>query len=59
MVMSLPHRAVLPILMPDGILLTRLVVDEGVHVTQVVAGGGRFTVHVDVYANVLVVMTPP
>ena len=30
--MAVPHRAVLPILMRDGILLTRLVVGTGVHI---------------------------
>ena len=48
MIMSLlvrPHRVVLPILLPGGILLTRLVIGVGVHVTQVVAGADRCTVH--------------
>ena len=58
MVMSLlvrPHRTVLPFLMPGGCPLTRLVVGVGVHVTEVVAGLDRLTVHMDVYAHVLVV----
>ena len=42
--------------MPGGILLTRLVIGVGVHVTQVVAGADRCTMHMDVYADVLVVM---
>ena len=52
-----PSRAVLPILMSDGILLVRLVVCAGVHVTQVVSGANRCSVHMDVYADVLVVST--
>ena len=55
--MAVPHRAVLPILMRDGILLTRLVVGTGVHITEVVSGGNRLTIHVNVYASVLVVRT--
>ena len=55
--MAVPHRAVLPILMRDGILLTRLVVGTGVHITEVVSGGNRLTIHVNVYASVLVVGT--
>ena len=55
--MAVPHRAVLPILMCDGILLTRLVFGTGVHITEVVSGGNRLTIHVNVYASVLVVRT--
>ena len=50
-----PHRTVLPILMPGGFLLTRLVIGVGVHVTQVVASLDRLTVHMDVYVDILVV----
>ena len=46
-----------PILKPGGVLLTRLVIGVGVHVTQVVAGLNRLTVHMDVYADILVVNT--
>ena len=53
--MAVPHRAVLP--MRDGIILTRLVVGTGVHITEVVSGGNRLTIHVNVYASVLVVRT--
>ena len=55
--MSLPHRAVLAILLPEGVrvLLTRLVVGSGVHMTEVVSGINRCTIHMDIYANVLVV----
>ena len=51
------YGAVLAILMPHGILLTRLIVDAGVHVAEVVAGTGRVTVHMRVYTNVLRVRT--
>ena len=50
-----PNRAVLAILMPGGINVTRLVVGVGVHVTQVVTGLTRLTVHADVYGDVLAV----
>ena len=33
--------------------MTRLVVSEGIRVTQVVAGVGRLTVHMDLYGDVL------
>ena len=54
MVMSLlvqPHRMVLPILMPGGILLTRLVIGVGVHVTQVVAGLDNTPVYIQVESS--------
>ena len=57
MVMSLlvrPNRVVLPILIPGGIPLTRLTVGVGVYVTQVVVGTHRCTLHMDIYADVLV-----
>ena len=60
MVMSLlvqPHRMVLLILMPGGVLLIRLVNGVGVHVSQVVTSLDRLTVHVDVYGDILVVRT--
>ena len=44
---------VLAILVPEGVLLTRLVVDVGVYVTEMVTGPDRLTLHVTVYANVL------
>ena len=50
--MAVPHRAVLPILMHDG-----MVVGTGVHITEVVSSGNRLTIHVNVYASVLVVRT--
>ena len=50
-----PNRAVLAVLIPGGIEVTRLVVGMGVHVTQVVTGLTRLTVHADVYGDVLVV----
>ena len=37
-IMSQPHRAVLPVLIQDGVLLTRLVVGPGIHITEVVSG---------------------
>ena len=37
--------AVLPILMPGGILLTRLLIGVGVHVTQVVSGTYLYCAH--------------
>ena len=55
-VMSLlvrPKRVVLVFLMSSDIVMTRLVVSEGIRVTEVVAGVGRLTVHMDLYADVL------
>ena len=55
-VMSLlvrPKRVVLAFLMSSDIVMTRLVVSEGIRVTQVVAGVGRLTVHMDLYGDVL------
>ena len=40
-------------LMSSDIVMTRLVVSEGIRVTQVVAGVGRLTVHMDLYGDVL------
>ena len=48
-----PYGAVLLVLMPRGILLTRLVVCHRIHVTQVVTSIDRFTIHMDMYADVL------
>ena len=57
--MAVPQRAVLPILMCDGILLIRLVVGTGVHIAEVVSGPNLLTIHmhVNVYARVLIVRT--
>ena len=55
-VMSLlvrPHRVDLVILTSLDIVITRLVVGVGLRMTQVVAGVGRLTVHVDVHGDVL------
>ena len=52
-VMSLlvrPKRVVLAFLMSSDIVMTRLVVSEGIRVTQVVAG---VAVHMDLYGDVL------
>ena len=55
--MAVPQRAVLPILMCDGILLIRLVVGTGVHIAEVVSGPNLLTIHVNVYARVLIART--
>ena len=50
--MSQPHRAVLPVLIQDGVLLTRLVVDPSIHITEVVSSVERLTLHMDIYSSV-------
>ena len=52
-----PHRVVLPILIPRGVALTRLIIGVDVHVTEMVTSVSRLTVHVNVYGDVLVVNT--
>ena len=54
-IMSQPHRAVLSVLIRDGVLLTRLVVGPGIHITEAVSGAEQLTVHMDIYGSVLVV----
>ena len=54
-IMSRPHRAVLPVLIQDGVLLTRLVVGPSIHIAEVVSGATRLTVHMDIYGSVLMV----
>ena len=44
-----PHQVVLPVVFPNGVLLARLVVGEGVRVTEFVTGMGYSTIHTDVY----------
>ena len=59
-VMSLlvhPNQVVLPIRMREGVPLFRLVVGDGVRVTESVTGLGRVTLHLLVYSDVLVVNT--
>ena len=53
-IMSRPHRAVLPVLIQDGALLTSLIVGPGIHIAEVVSAT-RLTVHMDIYGSVLVV----
>ena len=52
-----PHAVVVPVRMVEGVRLFRLVVGEGVRVTETVTGLGRMTLHLSVYADVLLVDT--
>ena len=52
-----PNRVALPVLLSEGILLTRLVIGRGVHVTEVITSIERLIVHVDVYSDILFVDT--
>ena len=54
-IMSEPHRAVLPVLMRDGVLITRLIVGPGIQIVEVVSGATRLTVHMNIYGHILVV----
>ena len=54
-IMSEPHRAVLPVLMRDGVLITRLIVGPGIQIVEVVSGATRLTVHKNIYGCILVV----
>lgn len=52
-----PHVVVLPINLIEGVVMFRLVVGDGVRVTETVGGLGRITLHLLVYADVLVIDT--
>ena len=52
-----PHRVVLPVLMSEGILLTRLIMGRGVNLMELVTSTERLTIHVDVYSDTLFVDT--
>ena len=52
-----PHQVVCPVIFPDGVLLLRLVVGDGVRVTQFVNRMGHCTIHVDVYGDTLLIGT--
>ena len=53
--MSRPHRAVLPVLIQDGVLITRLIVGPGIQIAEMVFGATRLTIHLNIYGSVLVV----
>ena len=44
---------VLPVRLPERVVLTRLVINCGVKVTEVVTGTDFLTIHLQVYADVL------
>ena len=48
-----PHRVVLPLRMPKGALLTRLIIERGVNVTEVVTGMSRLTIYASIIISVL------
>lgn len=45
-----PHHVVIPVHV-RGVRLTRLLVDPGIYVTEVVTGTERMTIYVQVYAD--------
>ena len=55
--MAHPRRVAFPVIFPEGVLLSRLVVGAGVEVTEVITNVERLIVHAEVYGNVLVVNT--
>ena len=48
-----PHSVVLPVRLPEKVVLTRLVMNCGVKVTEVVTRIDFLTIHMQVYADVL------
>lgn len=47
-----PQQVVIPVLV-RGVRITRLLVDPGVNVIELVTGRERLTIHVQVYGDVL------
>ena len=54
-IMSEPHRAVLPFLLRDGVLITRLIVGPGIQIVEVVSSATSLTVHMNIYGRILMV----
>ena len=52
-----PHRVVLPVLLLDGIVLTRLIMGRGVNLVELVTSTERLTIIVDVYSDTLLIDT--
>ena len=48
-----PHCVVLPVRLPERVVLTRLVIFYGVQVTEVVTGVDFLTIHMRVFADTL------
>lgn len=48
-----PHCVVLPVRLPERVVITRLVMNCGVKVTEVVTGIDFLTIHLQVYADML------
>ena len=53
--MSEPHRAVLPLLLRDGVLITRLIVGPEIQIIEVVSSATRLTVIMNISGRILVV----
>ena len=48
-----PHSVILPVCVSKHVILTRLILTEGVRLTELVAGIDRVMLHLMVYADVL------
>ena len=48
-----PHEVVLPVSVPEGIAMTRVLVERGVYLLEVLFGVGRVTLKLNVYGDIL------
>lgn len=50
-----PYHVELPVLIPGGVSMTRVVVGRGVHVVEVVSGAPPMVMKMNVYSDVLLI----
>ena len=51
-VLTEPSQVVLPVSIPEGVPMTRVLVEQGVYLLEVLFGVGRVTVKLNVYSGV-------